>query len=150
VITEPELVTRGAKRLLASEAQWIRDRIPCFPESLEMALTRLPLIGAQMSLSDADDRSGLGVDMQWFTPEQLVSEATEAYPGIIFAPLGYVPVGMCSVGSGDPYFFREADESIVRVPHEAARGEVADVSAVEVVAESLDRLLELATLDGVG
>ena len=82
-----------------------------------------PLVGTEFSLSEEEDESGLGVEMQWLTPAQMISETIDTYPGIVAVPLGYLPVGMCLVGSGDPYFLKinpGDDPPVVRIPHEAA------------------------------
>jgi hypothetical protein len=86
-------------------------------------LLSYPLVGTEFSLSEEEDESGLGAEMQWLTPAQMISETIETYPGIVAGPLGYLPVGMCLVGSGDPYFLKTGsgdDPPVVRIPHEAA------------------------------
>src|SRR5215204_5428809 len=86
-------------------------------------LLSYPLVGTEFYLSEEEDESGLGAEMQWLTPAQMISETLETYPGILAGPVGYLPVGMCLIGSGDPYFLKtEAgdDPPVVRIPHEAA------------------------------
>ena len=86
-------------------------------------LLSYPLVGTEFYRSEEEDESGLGVEMKWFTPAQMISETIEAYPGIAAKPVGYLPVGMCLDGSGDPYFLKTGsgdDPPVVRIPHEAA------------------------------
>src|SRR5215204_4429494 len=85
-------------------------------------LLSYPLVGTEFSLSEEEDESVLGVEMQWLTPAQMISETIDTYPGIVAVPHGYLPVGMCLVGSGDPYFLKinpGDDPPVVRIPHEA-------------------------------
>jgi hypothetical protein len=104
-------------------------------------------MGVQISLDNESDRSQLGVEMQWMTPAEMVSEATEVYPGIVVVKRGYIPIGICLQGSGDPYFFRARDGAIVRVPHDAATQEDIDESRIELVVDSVLQLLELGAIE---
>jgi Pretoxin HINT domain/A nuclease of the HNH/ENDO VII superfamily with conserved LHH len=86
-------------------------------------LVDFPLTGCYFELPEDIDRSEIGVDMQWMNPSQIISEATDAYPGKIALVLGYLPIGMCMVGTGDYYFiqFKAIDLPIVRIPHNAVK-----------------------------
>jgi hypothetical protein len=55
------------------------------------------LIGTSACLSESDDLSGMGADLQFLTEAQATEELTECWPGIGVAPNGYVPVAWCSV-----------------------------------------------------
>ena len=107
------------------------------------------LAGVCLSLSENDDKSRLGADVIWLTPTQIVSEATECQPGTSVVPLGYIPVGGCAQGSGDPYFLdmRAAtdDPPVVRVPHDFAGQGPYPLHRVELVAETLSNFLGKAT-----
>lgn len=71
-----------------------------FTETLQKyALSRVCL-----SIDEDNDKSGLGAELIWFTAEQIIDEALRAYPGIAVTKLGYLPIGGCMIGSGDPYF----------------------------------------------
>ena len=89
------------------ELQALRRVIPTnlVPNWLIALFLDYPLSRSSFSLTPEEDESGLGVEMQWMTPQQIVDEATSAYPGIAAVELGYVPVGTCLEGSGDPFFF---------------------------------------------
>ena len=80
------------------------------------------LIGTSACLSESDDLSGMGADLQFLTDAQAKEELTECWPGIGVAPDGYVPVAWCSVGSGDYYYINRNDGpngALYRVYHDA-------------------------------
>jgi len=126
----------------------LRGRL-ALPQSLADILTLMPLIGIKLWLSSESDLSGLGAGMQWMSPEQMIDEASHAYPGIVAVPRGYFPVGICLEGSGDPYFYRGADGAIVRIPHGAASEKDLNESAIEVVADSVESLVVRADVEPV-
>jgi hypothetical protein len=103
--------------------------------------------GEDLELEEDQDLSGLGVELQWMTPEEIIDEATRAYPGILAVQRSLLPVGKCLLGSGDPYFLRLSDGALVRVPHDAARGESLDEKQIEVVALSIDNVLTRRAAD---
>jgi hypothetical protein len=141
---EDKLRKLGGTAVARSEIDMLRERIPAAPPELLSRLERLPLAGATISVDDDDDASGLGVEMKWMTPADMVDEATNFYPGIVALPRGYIPIGICLQGSGDPYFFRQRDGSVVRIPHDAATEEDLDEEQIEVVADSVEKLLTMA------
>lgn len=67
------------------------------------------LIGVVACLSEREDLSGVGVDLQFLTEEQAAQELTECWPGIGVAADGYMPVAQCFLGSGDYYYINRAD-----------------------------------------
>lgn len=80
------------------------------------------LIGKTACLSEDQDLSKLGADMQILTQEQSIDELTNFWPGIGVAKDGYVPVAMCSIGSGDYYYINTNDGpngSLYRVYHDS-------------------------------
>ena len=113
-------------------------------------LIQTRLSGVHFSLTEYDDESKLGADVIWLTPRQIVSEATESQPGISIVPLGYLPIGACALGSGDPYFLdmREAinDPPVVRVPHDYAGKAPYPLDRVERVTDSLSGFFRKAKL----
>lgn len=133
----------GGRVLTAAEIVSIEAQLDlALPMRIVKHLTELPLVGVEFILSPTGDSSGLGVALRWMTPDEMVSEALEAYPGRVAVPLGYLPVGICLEGSGDPYFVRLHDLALVRVPHEAARGGELEISSVECVTASLEEFLQ--------
>ena len=109
-------------------------------------LKAYPLIDSTFVLDQDNDVSGIGVDMRWLSPAQIVDECCEAFPGIAAVKLDYLPVGSCLEGSGDPYFVRMSgsqDPPLVRIPHEAVNAkEELDESRVELVSQSLSEFFK--------
>jgi hypothetical protein len=118
------------------------------PVSLAALLTSRPLVGLDLRLEEDADESGLGAEFRWMTAEQMIDEATNAYPGIAAVRCGLLPVGICLVGSGDPYFLRLTDGAIVRVPHDAVVDDDIDTDQVERVAASIESLIDTAEITG--
>lgn len=128
-----------------------RLRGELLPAYLLDMLRSYPLVGAELSLSEEEDETGLGVEMLWLSPSQIISETVEAYPGIPAGALGYLPVGADLTGSGDPYFLKIGsgdDPPVVRIPHEAvdAANEHLDVGLIEQVSPRLSDFLEKAEI----
>src|SRR5215470_8208132 len=118
----------SGRTILEREVEDLRKAIQpsLLPAWLLNWLLTYPLVETSFSLSAPDDNSGLGVEMKWLKPSQIISEAVEAFPGIAAAKSGYLPVGMCLEGSGDYYFLRTTtsdDPPLVRVPHDAVDAE---------------------------
>jgi hypothetical protein len=56
---------------------------------------------------------------------------------------GYLPIGTCLIGSGDPYFLKVADGKnppVVRIPHDSPEG-------AEVISPSLEAFLQSAGIE---
>lgn len=81
-----------------------------------------------------------------FTDVQIVAEATKYFPGIAAVKSGYVPVGGCEWGSGDPFFVRAVDGpggALYQIDHEAVAGDETLIEeGVEVVLGAFARLVE--------
>lgn len=119
------------------------------PSSLAALLTSQPLIGLTFRLTTDADESELGAEFRWMTADQMIDEATAAYPGIVAVTRGLLPVGICLEGSGDPYFVRLEDGALVRVPHDAVRGNDLNMSRVEKVSASIEHLMAVAEISGL-
>jgi len=80
------------------------------------------IIGHTLKLSLVEDASRNGVSMQWLSPSGQVEEAFQFYPGIIVVKEGYIPIGECLYGSGDPYFMKNdaGNLNIYRVLHDVS------------------------------
>jgi hypothetical protein len=101
-----------------------------------------PLIGCNFVLPDLHDASGLGVDMIWMPPLDIVEESTKFYPGIAAKKYGYLPVGSCLIGSGDPYFM-ECNKTnnivnLIRIPHTAVFNDDLLIERIELVSNFID------------
>jgi hypothetical protein len=150
--TRNKLASAGGEFLSESDAGRLREsfRAMRLDELLEL-WTKAPLTGAYIDLDESDDRSELGVRMQWMTVDEILDEANQATPGIQAARLGYLPIGKCMTGSGDPYFVdtKAAGYPLVRVPHTSvnASTDVLNETKIERVADSLDEFFEKCTFD---
>ena len=102
-------------------------------------LEAYPLAGTTFYLSEDEDLSEIGVEMQWMSPEESLDEISNAYPGIDAHKKGYIPVGICLVGSGDPYFIKTNSSgfALVRIPHDACRGGELDETQIELVCDNV-------------
>jgi hypothetical protein len=139
------LVLPGVKTS-RDELSSLTSAIPWTPIWLLDLMEKYPLASCSFSIEDTDDMSGLGVEMQWLSADGIIDEATNAYPGIAAARHQYIPIGVCLVGTGDPYFIRaEAQPSMVyRIPHSAVREDELNIDGIECVAPSLLEFLEVA------
>lgn len=143
-----ELEASGGQTTTRAEIERVERALSAaLPAELAKLLLSWPLIGAEFSLDEDADESGLGVAIRWMSPDEMISEATESYPGIVAVPRGLFPIGICLEGSGDPYFFRAGDGAVVRIPHDAATTDSLDEARIEVVAPSVRKLLALAAPD---
>jgi hypothetical protein len=141
-----EPASAPGRRITPEEIRLLRARLGALvPEWLLELLAEQPLSGSEVTLAPDQDASGLGVEMRWMSPREMVSEATEAYPGPAARDRGLLPVGTCLLGSGDPYFVaagESTDPALVRVPHDAVQSDGSlDVTQVERVADHLSVLL---------
>lgn len=132
--------------------QLIRGLPPaCLSKWLFDLMRRHRLASTNFLISEDLDPTGLGVAMQWMTPSDILTEALKTYPGIPASALGYLPIGTCLEGSGDPYFLRtrkDENPALVRVPHEAVDEESSLVeSSVEVVSDSISDFLTRSTIE---
>lgn len=123
------------------------------PLWLLRVLAKYGLAGVNFTLEDGLDESELGVEMKWLHADEMIEEALMCYPGKPALNAGFLPIGACLLGSGDPYFLKledgnESDPALVRIPHESvvSENEIREDS-IEVVSDSLSRFFELATVD---
>lgn len=93
-----------------------------FPDYWKTFTQEHDLVGAVARLSEREDLSGVGVDLQFLTGAQAAQELTECWPGIGVAADGYIPVAQCSFGSGDYYYINRAsgpNGPLYRVYHDS-------------------------------
>lgn len=93
-----------------------------FPSHWVEFLDKNNLAGLSFCVPEENDESGIGADLKLMILQDAIQEATEFYPGIAAYPSGYIPVEMCLVGSGDPYFIRSTDTEpgpLYRIYHDA-------------------------------
>ena len=92
------------------------------------------VIGHIFSIDESNDSSGFGVEMEWLQVDDIIEEGYEFYPGILAVKKGFLPIGKCLEGSGDPYFLKKEENvfSVYRIPHEQNSKEL-DIHSVEKV-----------------
>lgn len=140
---------------LANEAELadLKAQLPSelLPDWYVSLLETYRLSGSIFSLDDELDQSEMGVDLKWLTPEQTIDEALNTYPGKSVIELGYLPIGSCLAGSGDPYFLnlrsKSSDPVLVRIPHAAASEGSYPEDEIELVCNTLSDFFEQAEIE---
>lgn len=135
----------GGRLLSLEELHSLKKLCPVVSLGNLEILSTLPIVGCSMSVSENDDLSEMGAELQIMTAEEIADEATNFYPGIPALPLGYLPIAKCLEGSGDPYFIKCPQGTVVRIPHEAVDDDGLLVEDIETVATSLRAMLETAS-----
>jgi hypothetical protein len=91
------------------------------------------------------DKTGLGAVILWMSEASSTEEKEKFYPGIAVAPLGYIPVGECQYGSGDPYFISERGRPygpLYRVYHDSVGEGGVGKDAIVLVLEDYREILK--------
>lgn len=153
VIKKKEHQLTGLK-LTEAGVHHLKENLPTelVPSWLISLLQQYSVIGVCFSLDEELDESELGVDLKWLTPEQIIEEALYAYPGKAVTELGYLPIGACLSGSGDPYFLKVKgtvveDAALVRIPHDAILDDVYPENEIEIVQASLSQFFEQSQVE---
>jgi hypothetical protein len=133
-----------------AELAQLKAQVPAhlLPDWLVAAMADYRLVGSYLELGMQADESGRGVSFEWLTPKSIVEEMQDLEPGLTVASKGFLPIGACESGSGNPYFLdlRGAgdDPPVVRVRHDlAGRGDYPQ-EGLQRVAPSLSRFLSQA------
>jgi hypothetical protein len=116
--------------------------------------TSIPLsglrLGWQCSQPD-EDYDGIATVL-WSNASDIRSESIGCYPGLAIRAAGYVNVGCCAHGSGNPYFVNiteGSDPPLYQVQHDVSdQAEVIISKARQLVAPRLSRFFETAILAG--
>ena len=116
------------------------------PDYWKLFVATNALEGRDLEVPESADLSGLGIEFLFLDDEGTRQEAEDAYPGLMVARDGYVPVGGCSFGSGDPYFINTRDGEngpLYRIYHDAVGTDGYDAAeAVVVVLRDYRELLK--------
>jgi hypothetical protein len=102
-----------------------------------------PVVGCEFDLDDPL------VSMKWITPQEMVDEVTEFYPGIAAIKAGFFPIGQCLMGSGDPYFIQTStvNSRLFRIPHDAVDDNDCIVQHdIDVISQTLSQFFEQAQI----
>ena len=115
-----------------------------FPDYWVDFLEKYNLCGKEVEVPENDDLTGLGIEILILDEAAAQQEVEELYPGIAVAKDGFIPVGGCAFGSGDPYFINErADQAgpLYRIYHDLVGEEGYDRDqAVVTVLQSYEDL----------
>lgn len=116
-----------------------------WPPSYRQFVERHGLAGAEIEIPGADDLSGIGASIEILDEAGAAAEANDFYPGLVVKEDGFVPVGGCLLGSGDPYFINSRDEPpgpVYRIYHESVSDSGYDRGdAIAQVLESYEEFL---------
>ncbi|WPJ95399.1 hypothetical protein SH580_18425 [Coraliomargarita algicola] len=103
------------------------------------------LIEKDFELSESEDLSGVGADFSLMSFEDIIDEAENYYPGIKVKEDGFIPVGSCQIGTGDPYFINKKEGkngALYRIYHDSVTDEGYDhESAIDKVLDHYETLL---------
>jgi hypothetical protein len=95
-------------------------------------------------IPEEKDLSGIGADLSIMSEDHILDEMNKAHPGIIVKKDGFVAVGSCLTGSGDPYFINindGKDGPLYRIYHDSVyEGDYEREAAVVKVLESYTEL----------
>lgn len=114
-------------------------------------ISELPLIKMEIGWQahePEDDYDGIE-SVEICTPQFMIDESFNAYPGIPILDKGYVCFGIDPRGSGDPYFinFKEDNPSVYQVYHDAGdEAETILLYGKVLVANTLSDLFKNAKL----
>ena len=117
-----------------------------FPVFWKRFLEDVGIVGVEIEIPEKDDLSGLGATINVYDEDSARREAEEFYPGIAVVQDGFIPIGGCALGSGDPYFINSndgADGALYQIYHDAVGDQGYDRDqAVAVVLRSYKELVK--------
>ena len=67
------------------------------------------LLHTEVEIPEEYDLSGVGADIEFYDDDTIVDSMTDSYPECIVNKDGFLPVGGCQTGSGDPYFINTSE-----------------------------------------
>lgn len=104
------------------------------------------IIHAEVEIPKSRDLSKVGAEFQIMSAEDSEDESKNFYPGLVVRKDGYIPVGSCSIGSGDPYFINEKDGkngALYRIYHDSVFDENCDKEkAIELVLKNYEDIVK--------
>ena len=116
-----------------------------WPVAYREFVERHALVGKEIEIPVEKDLSEVGATIQLFDEAVATGEANDFYPGLVVKQDGFVPIGGCAIGCGDPYFINLQDQQpgpVYRIYHDSVFDENYDRNeAVVRVLESFEDLL---------
>lgn len=120
-----------------------------WPSHYRDFVERHHLPSAEAELSEDADLSGIGATIGLYNEAQAIDEADNFYPDLVVKADGFVPIGQCMTGSGDPYFINLNDSApgpLYRIYHDSVHDRNYDRDdAIAKVLESYEDLLHFLT-----
>jgi len=117
-----------------------------WPQTYRRFVEQHALAGKEIEISADADLSRVGASLKLCDEAAAKSEANDFYPGLIAKADGYVPIGECLIGSGDPYFISVHDEQpgpVYRIYHDSVLDAGYDrEQAIARVLDSYEMLLQ--------
>ncbi len=110
--------------------------MPMQPDYWRQFISKNELAGCEAEVPEEADLSGLGIELEFLDEAGTKQEAEELYPGITVCRDGFVPVGRCASGGGDPYFINLRDGEngpLYRVYHDEVAEDGYDPARAVVV-----------------
>lgn len=141
-------------RATDGDIDFLQSRLPASltPDWLMALLRGYQLAGVGFSLNTDHDESGIGAELIWLTPEQIVCESVECEPGKSVLSYGFLAIGACAEGSGDPYFLdlrnSSDDPPLVRIPHDYAVSVPYPRDKIEIVTSSMSEFFRNSQWNG--
>ena len=93
-----------------------------------------------IEIPEEQDLSGVGADFFIMDEKGMQEETNEYYPGLVVKEDGYIGIGSCAIGSGDPYFINYNDGPegpLYRIYHDSVSDEGYEKSeAIDIVLSS--------------
>jgi hypothetical protein len=103
------------------------------------------LVGREIEIPEGRDLTGLGAEIKVMADDTSREETDDFYPGVVVRADGFVAVGSCWAGSGDPYFINVHDGEggpLYRIYHDAVSHDAYDRdAAVAIVLKDYRELL---------
>jgi hypothetical protein len=135
------------------EVDYLIEALKLFESSqLLKMLFKYSLCGCNFSIEEDMSCDQMEIDFQWMNISQILSESMECYPGKVAVQFGYLPIGICSVGTGDYYYLKinnpvDNDPPLVRIFHDALdNNNELKIDCIEVVSNKLSAFLKLAEI----
>jgi len=103
------------------------------------------IVNKSFEIPQNQDISALGANLEILSEGDILKESNDYYPGIAVKQFGYLPIGSCLSGSGDPYFINTKEGvngKLYRVRHESGTEEnFALKGGIEIVLNNYEELL---------
>lgn len=127
-----------------TEVSLLLSKINFLPNWFCDFIMEFPVLGMNLELNTEDDLSNIGVDFIWLSPQDMITELFDMYPGINVIKKGFLPIGACGEGSGDYYYIDTNchNSRVIRVIHDEY--DENENNIVDVIQSSFENFLLLS------